>query len=51
MNYLDTYTKIRTGKLDFHEFMAHLNELYEKAYLKGKADGIEMAKEYIEGMK
>lgn len=50
MTYLGLYTQVRTGQMDFHQFMAHLNDLYEKAYLKGKADGLKEADEYIQGV-
>ena len=48
MNYLNLYTQLRTGQIDFHAFMAEANALYEKAYLKGKADGLKEASEFIQ---
>lgn len=48
MTYLALYTKLRTGQMDFHQFMAEVNDLYEKAYLKGKSDGLKEAIEYVQ---
>ena len=48
VNYLKSYTDLRTGKMDFHEFMALINQVYEFGHQRGVLHGIEMCKKEIE---
>lgn len=48
MNYLGIYTKVRQGSVSFHKFMEDINDVYQKAYLKGKADGIQEVTGYLQ---
>jgi hypothetical protein len=48
MNYLDIYTKVRQGTVSFHKFMEDINDIYQKAYLKGNAEGIQEVTGYLQ---
>lgn len=51
INYLQSHTDLRAGKLDFHEFMRLINEVYEFGFKRGELHGIEMCKEELEKWK
>jgi hypothetical protein len=47
VNYLQAYTDLRTGKMDFHQFMDVINRVYEFGHQRGTLHGIEMCKDDV----
>ena len=47
IDYMHSYTKLRTGEQDFHEFMRLVNAVYEYGYNKGKVDALKQATDYF----
>jgi hypothetical protein len=47
INYLQTYTDLRTHKLAFHEFMNIINKVYEHGHKRGVVHGIESCRDTL----
>lgn len=47
INYMKSYTDLRTAKMDFHEFMNLINLVYDYGYKRGTVHGIEQCQAFL----